>query len=130
MHKMSLDDTREKDDKNRDEHAKRYREIMEANSKLSHATVQLEQVRNENDTLKRKVDVSEDQEREVKKMRMVDCENKQRLVQVETELKDLRLLKDEVVRERENMRNQIMDSERKLAISTRELQLEKARVMT
>lgn len=129
MHKTLLDDTREKDDKNREEHGKRYREIMEANTKFTHATLQLEQLRGENESLKRKVDAFEDNERELKKMRAIDADNKQRLIQTQTELKDLRMVKDEVVREREDMRNSLMESERKLAISTRELQIERARAV-
>ena len=129
MHKTLLDDTREKDDKNREEHGKRYREIMEANTKFTHATLQLEQLRGENESLKRKLDAFEDNERELKKMRAIDADNKQRLIQTQTELRDLRIVKDEVVREREDMRNSLMESERKLAISTRELQIERARAV-
>lgn len=129
MHKTLLDDTRERDDKNREEHGKRYREIMEANAKFTHAALQLEQLRGENESLKRKVDGVEDNERELKKMKVVDTENKQRLVQAQTELKDLRMVKDEIVQEREEMRSVLMESERKLAIATRELQIERARVV-
>lgn len=129
MHKTLLDDTRERDDKNREEHGKRYREIMEANTKFTHAALQLEQLRGENESLKRKVDGVEDNERELKKMKVVDTENKQRLVQAQTELKDLRMVKDEIVQEREEMRSLLMESERKLAIATRELQIERARVV-
>jgi len=128
MHKTLLDDARLQDDKNREEHGKRYREIVDANTKCTHATSQLEQSRGENESLKRKVDAFEDNERELKKMRVIDSENKQRLVQAQTELRDSRIIKDEVVKEREDMRNALMESERKLAISTRELQIERARV--
>ena len=130
MHKTLLDDTREKDDKNRNEYSKRYREIIETTSKLSNVTVQLEQTRNENESLKRRIDTFEDNEREIKKMRTDDVDNKQRFMQLQTELKELRARRDEVVREREDVRNILMENERKLAISTRELQIEKAKYLT
>jgi chromosome segregation ATPase len=127
-HRETLDDTRARDARLRKDTEARSTELLELHGKLTSALVEAEQTRSDSHRLKRRLQEVQDQETEVKRLRRLDEDKATRLLRCEMELREARSRREEVTREREELRAQVMDLERALAVATRELQMERARI--
>lgn len=128
MHRESLEEGRARDERLRTEQDRRSSELLEAHARLSAALVEVEQCRAEATRCKRKLEDAQATEAELKRLRRSDEERTEALRRCEAELREARARREETVREREAVRSQLLESERALALSMREVHLEKARV--
>ena len=124
MHKSTLEDMRMRDKKMRDDHERHTHDLLEFQKQVT----ELEHVRSENSNLKKRIQTTEDDSRELKKMKLSHLDAEKNIARLETEVKEIRARKDEAVKEREQLRIQMMENDRKLAVANRELQLEKVRM--
>ena len=127
-HRETLEDSRARNSRLRKEHEARSAELLELHGKLSSALVEAEHTRGNTHRLKRRLQEVQDLETEVKRLRRLDDDKGSRLTRYEVELREARSRREEVTREREELRAQLMDLERALAAANRELQMERARV--
>jgi hypothetical protein len=128
MHRAALEEARAREAAQRGEQERRSRELVELHARCSTALVEAEQARSENQDLKRKAVCAGDRDRDLKRATQQHAEAQARDAKAQVELRELRLRREEAVREREELRAQLLDRERALAMATRELQLERARL--
>ena len=124
MHKTTLEDMRTRDGKTRMDQERYQIEMLESQKKIA----ELQHVRSDNVDLKRRLQSCENDTRELKKAKLSQVESASTISRLETEIKELRLRKDEAVKEREELRLLMMETDRKLAVSNRELQLERVKL--
>jgi len=128
MHRTALEEARVREAAQRGEQERRSREVVELHARYSAALVEVEQARSMHQELKRKAVSAGDCERDLKRVTRQHADAQARDAKTQVELRELRLRREETAREREELRAQLLDRERALAMATRELQLERARL--
>jgi hypothetical protein len=128
VHTTSLQETRERDTRQRTDQERHLAVVMELQSKCSVALADAEQQRTAREALKRRADDAIDLEREGKRLRVAIASGEARLLRAQAEADGLRRRAQELARERDEARAAQLLSERDAAASKRELDIERARL--
>jgi len=128
VHAASLQETRERDTRQRTDQERHLAVVMELQSKCSVALADAEQQCTARESLKRCADDALDLEREGKLLRVASASSEARLLRAQAEADGLRRRAQELARERDEARAAQLLSERDAAACKRELDIERARL--
>ena len=128
VHTASIQETRERDTRQRTNQERHVAVVMELQSRCSVALADAEQQRAARESLKRRADDAVDLEREGKRLRLAGAGTEARLLRAQAEADGLRRRAQELARERDEARAAQLLSERDAAGAKREPDLKRARL--